>query len=254
MNMKMSRIQTALVVLGLAMPALVRADQQVSTKYSLPMKAYCKVTESGCLNSPGPTITLEGVIALGGLGANLVFQNNEKGTHTATVTYGTNVTLLALGGAIEIPKQPVQGGVGGNPHIWIQFHDGQGNNLTKEIYLGRCVQGLSIAPEFVSEVVALADVAAVDCSNNPGPVISVGGTITFKGLHARFIFRNNAKGTHTAEDVRDVELIVNGSAVTVPKSPAKGGAGGNPIISIQFVDDTGAGIAPAVKLGRCVQL
>jgi hypothetical protein len=54
--------------------------------------------------------------------------------------------------------------------------------------------------------------------------------------------------------MRDVELIVNGSAVTVPKSPAKGGAGGNPIISIQFVDDTGAGIAPAVKLGRCVQL
>jgi hypothetical protein len=141
MNMKMSRIHTALVVLGLAMPALVRADQQVSTKYSLPMKAYCKVTESGCYNSPGPTITLEGVIALGGLGANLIFQNNEKGTHTATVTYGTNVTLLALGGAIEIPKQPVQGGVGGNPHIWIQFHDGQGNNLTKEIYLGRCVQG-----------------------------------------------------------------------------------------------------------------
>jgi hypothetical protein len=218
------------------------------------MKAYCKVTESGCLNSPGPTITLEGVIALGGLDTQLIFQNNEKGTHTATVTYGTNVTLLALGSAIELPKQPVQGGVGGNPYIWIQFHDGEGKNLTKEIYLGRCVQGLTLAPEFVSEVVALADVAAVDCANNPGPVISVGGTITFKGLHARFIFRNNQKGTHTAEDVRDVELIVNGSEVVIPKSPKQGGAGGNPIISIQFQDDAGAVIGQPVKLGRCVQL
>jgi hypothetical protein len=197
---------------------------------------------------------LEGAIALGGLGTKLVFQNNEKGTHTATVTYGTNVTLLALGSAITIPKQPVQGGVGGNPHIWIQFHDGEGKDLTKEIYLGRCVQGLSVSPEFVSEVVALAEVTAAECSNNPGPVISVGGTITFAGLHARFIFRNNARGTHTAEDVRDVELIVKGSAVTIPKSPARGGAGGNPIISIQFVDDAGAAIAPVVKLGRCNQL
>jgi hypothetical protein len=36
------------------------------------------------------------------------------------------------------------------------------------------------------------------------------------------------KGTHTAEDVRDVELIVNGSAVTVPKSPAKAWRGWQP--------------------------
>ena len=248
------KLITAVVVLSLALPGLVRADQQVTTKYQLPMKAACKITTSDCSNSKGPTITMEGGIILGGLETKMIFQNNEKGTHTASVTYGTNVTLLPLGGAIELPKQPVQGGVGGNPHIWIQFHDGEGKNLTKEIYLGRCVQGLNIAPEFVSEVVAVADVAAVDCSNNPGPVISVGGTVTFKGLHARFIFRNNTKGTHTAEELRDVELIVNGSQVVIPKSPAKGGAGGNPIISIQFQDDAGAPIGKAVRLGRCVQL
>jgi len=255
MNTTINRsIKCALIALGLAVPALVQADQQIVAKYSMPVKVLGKVTETGCLNSPGPQITLEGEIALGGLQVELIFQNNEKGTHTTSVTYGTNVVLVALGDSITIPKQPVQGGVGGNPHIWIQFHNGEGRNLTKEMYLGRCVQGLEISPEFVSQVVALADVAAVDCANHPGPVIQVGGTITFSVLHARFIFRNNAKGTHTAQDMRDVVLIVKGSEVTIPKSPAQGGAGGNPIISIQFQDGAGDPLAAPVRLGRCVQL
>ena len=177
-----------------------------------------------------------------------------KGTHTATVTSQSSVVLLGLGDSITIPKQPVQGGVGGNPHIWIQFHNGEGKNLTKEIYLGRCVQGLEISPEFNSAIVALADLGALDCENHPGPVISVGGAVTFSGLNARFIFRNNVKGTHTAEDSRDVVLIDNGSQVTIPKQPVLGGTGGNPIISIQFLDGDGDPIDTPVKLGRCVQL
>ena len=255
MNTSMNRrIQTTLIVLGLTVPALLRADQQITTKYSMPVKVFGKVTETGCNNSPGPQITLEGEIALGGIQLELIFQNNEKGTLTATATYETNVVLVALGDSITIPKQPVQGGVGGNPHIWIQFHNGEGRNLTKEIYLGRCVQGLEISPEFVNEIAALADLAAVDCANNPGPVISVGGTITFSGLKARFIFRNNVKGTHTAEDTRDVELIGKGSQATIPKQPVQGGVGGNPIISLRFQDGAGDSIGTPVRLGRCVQL
>ena len=247
-------IQTSLIVLGLAVPALVRADQQITTRYSMPVKVVGKVTETGCNNSPGPQITLEGEIALGGIQMELIFKNNDKGTHTTTVTYGSKVVLVPLGDSITIPKQPVLGGVGGNPYIWIQFHDGEGKNLSEEIYLGRCVQGLDISPEFVSEVVALADVAPLDCSNNPGPVISVGGTLTFSGVKARFIFRNNVKGTHAAEDTRDVELIPKGSQTTIPKQPSQGGSGGNPIISLQFLDGASDVIGTPVTLGRCVQL
>jgi len=249
-------MQIALVALGLTMPAMLRADQQIVTKYSMPVKVMGKVTETGCLNSPGPQITLEGALLLGGIQVEMIFQNNEKGTHTTSVTYGTNVMMISLGDAITIPKQPVLGGVGGNPHIWIQFHNGEGKNLTKEIYLGRCVQGLEISPELLCEIVAQADVSALDCSNNPGPFIQVGGTITFSGLNARFIFRNNMKGTHTAtvEDKQDVQLIVKGSQVTIPKQPPLGGVGGNPIISIQFQDGSGDAIGTPVRLGRCVQL
>jgi hypothetical protein len=232
----------------------VRADQQVSAKLSVAMQLNGTVNETGCNNSKGPQITLEGEIVLGGVQVELIFQNNAKGTHEASELWGTNVVLVPLGGAITLPKQPVRGGVGGNPHIWIQFHDGAGNNLTDETYLGRCVQGLSISPSFVREVIALAEVAALDCANSPGPVISIGSTLTFSGLHARFIFRNNLKGTHTAEDVRDVALIVNGSELTIPKQPVQGGAGGNPIISVQFLDGAGEELDDPITLGRCNQL
>ena len=39
-------------------------------------------------------------------------------------------------------KQPSQGGVGGNPWIYIQFFDEDWEPLTDLLLLGRCVQGL----------------------------------------------------------------------------------------------------------------
>jgi hypothetical protein len=211
------------------------------------------VTTADCQNSGGPEVTLEGEIILGGLQVRIIFQNNLRGTHTASVT-STSVVVLALGESITIPKQPVRGGAGGNPHILIQFHDGKGKNLTDEIYLGRCVQGLSISEDFLNAVIAGLEVDASDCSNSPGPVITFGGVVTFSGLHARIIFRNNLQGTHQADVERDVTIIARGSQIQIPKQPVQGGAGGNPIIYIQFLQGDGTPIGTPVKLGRCVQL
>lgn len=244
----------SLVAASLSLAPALRAEQHLSTQLSLLMQINGTVTETGCNNSPGPEITLEGQLLLSGVQAKMIFQNNVKGTHTTTVTYSTNIVIVPLGGAITLPKQPVQGGVGGNPHIWIQFHDGAGNDLTDEQYLGRCVQGLNISPSFLGDVLAQADVAGLDCANSPGPIISVGGSVTFSGLHARFIFRNNLKGRHTATDTRDVALVVQGSSITIPKQPVLGGSGGNPIISLQFVDGEGAPLDGPIRLGRCNQL
>lgn len=245
----------ALLALGLATALTAQAEKSLTVNHSLPVQVKGTITTTGCQNSPGPTIVLDGQLLVGGISVQLVFQNNTKGTHKTTVTFSQETVLLPSGGAITLPKQPVQGGVGGNPHIWIQFHNGQGNDLSDEIYLGRCVQGLEISPSLLMEVLAQADVAALDCSNRPGPQISVGGSVTFlDGLKARFIFRNNLKGTHTAEETRDVELIAEGAQTTIPKQPSRGGAGGNPIISIQFLDDEGEIIDEPIVLGRCVQI
>jgi hypothetical protein len=186
------------------------------------------------------------------LKAKVVFSNNAKGTHTATVVAEYNVVLFT-GGEIKIPKQPVQGGVGGNPHVYLVFHDGNSNTLSEEFYLGRCVQGLNISTDFLQEALLHANVDP-DCSNRKGPFVTLDGDLVLGGVHARFIFRNNLKGTHTAEESRDVAIVLEGSKIVLPKQPPLGGVGGNPIISIQFLNGDGSPINEPVVLGRCVQL
>jgi hypothetical protein len=239
----------AVVSLGLM---AARAEQVLPVACKMPVHVKCNVNESGCDNSPGPQITLDGTIALGGIGANLIFENNVKGTQSALVeTWATNVALLPLGSAIVIPKQPVLCGVGGNPHIYIQFLDGKCNALTEELYLGRCVQGLSLEGDFLNDVVGASTVDADGCSNHPGPVITMGGQIVLSGLKARFILRNNVKGTHWAMEYRDVDLIIEGTPVVIPKSPHQGGAGGNPLILLQFLQCDETPIGDLLLLGRC---
>jgi hypothetical protein len=238
----------------LALGALTaRADQTFGLAYKMPVHVSCNVNETGCNNNPGPTITLDGAISLGGLGANLIFQNNIKGTHTTTlVEWATNIALVPLGAPISIPKQPVLGGVGGNPYIYMQFYDAKGNALTDETFLGRCVQGFNFSGEFLNDVVGATTVSSGDCSNSGGPTITMGGELVLSGLKARIIFRNNPKGTHTAETFTDVDLIVDGSVVTIPKSPHRGGAGGNPLVYIQFTQGDGhTPITDKILLGRC---
>ena len=79
----------------------------------------------------------------------------------------------------------------------------------------------------------------------------MGGQIVLSGLKARFIFRNNVKGTQTAQDYRDVNLIIEGTPVTLPKSPHRGGAGGNPLILLQFLQCDETPIGDLFLLGRC---
>jgi hypothetical protein len=254
MNNYTKPIQVGLAALALLCAQVSRADREISAAFNMPVHVNAVVDESGCENHPGPTITLGGEISLGGLNARVIFMNNTKGTHTATVVSQFDVTLLLAGSKIEIPKQPVLGGVGGNPHIYLQFHDGNGNDLSEEFYLGRCVQGLKVSADLLQEAVARSTVHSDGCSNRKGPFITMSGELVFGGLHARIILRNNVKGTHTAEDTRDVAIVLEGSKIVLPKQPVLGGVGGNPIISIQFLHGNGDPIGDPIVLGRCVQL
>jgi hypothetical protein len=231
-----------------------RADESIGLNFQMPVHVALNVNESGCDNSPGPQITLDGEIALGGLQLDLIFMNNVKGTHTDVVTFKTNVVLLSLGSKITIPKQPVLGGVGGNPYIWLQFLDQNGNSLSDQIFLGRCVQGLTLNNDFLNSVAGSILISSAGCDNNPGPVITFGGGLNLSGLKARLIFSNNIKGTHTASAFTDVDIIVNGLPVVIPKQPVLGGAGGNPLIWIDFDEGDGTPIGDPIFLGRCNQI
>ena len=224
---------------------------EVNQQIELPASANLTINETGCDNSGGPNVTLEGVINLGNVCVQVTLSNNKKGTHETTVVKRYKVSL-ALDKSITIPKQPVHGGVGGNPHIWLQFANGSGGSLSEEIYLGRCVQGLNVSRNLVNEAILKAIIEAADCKQKGGPFITIGGEMVLSELNAKIIFRNNKKGTHEAEAVTKVTLIAEGTKIVLPKQPSRGGVGGNPLISVQFINcRTGAALGDSIELGRC---
>lgn len=163
-----------------------------------------------------------------------------------------------------IPKQPshvfLDGsgtGVGGNPWISVQLLDKNGAPLTGEILLGRCVQGaFNPTADFFAAAFTQAVVEVAECTNNPGPYINVSGSVSFSGVTARFIFRNQREdgAPHEAIAVVDLIGIQEGYTRRFPKQPVLGGVGGNPWISVRVADRNGQPLSQETLLGRCVQL
>ena len=228
------------------------AMQTVTNNAQEPVTIQVTATATDCTNNPGPYITLDGSIGLSPVSAQFTFQNNVKGTHTFTST--VTATAIAQGSTITIPKQPVQGGVGGNPYIFIQFLDSNGKALSAPVFIGRCVQGGMNGFASASIPVTLtANISALECSNT-GSHIDFSGTLTTDtAVNAKIIFTNNAKGTHTNDQFITAQLLPAGVSIEFPKQPSLGGVGGNPFIYLQFLDANGTPIGSSDFLGRCVQ-
>jgi hypothetical protein len=97
-----------------------------------------EVTEGDCSNNPGPFINLEGELILtANVEGCFVFKNNVNNPQHIRQEDGdisVMVTILEAGEKITIPKQPVRGGAGGNPLIYVKACG------SEEVALGRCVQ------------------------------------------------------------------------------------------------------------------
>ena len=229
------------------------------TELPLPVSVNAALTVTDCSNSPGPNITLDGLAALGGFGVEMTFSNNLKGTHDYTVDNQVDIALQPAGEAITIPKQPVLGGVGGNPFIWVQFVNAAGKPTSDEIYLGRCVQGsrYGFTHAEVTTGSGFAEFGVTGCENSPGPFITMDASLAYEGLGAQVIFRNNDNpvgGPHEAVRSQTLSIIPPGLSFTFPKQPVQGGVGGNPWILAGFLDGSGAKLDDPTLLGRCVQL
>jgi len=235
---------------------------RVNTTFTQPLRLAVNTELTGCSNSPGPFITLAGEMAFGGLGSRMTFRNNVKGTHEYSDERKVEVVVVPAGQTVTIPKQPSRGGVGGNPFIWIKFENSEGQAVSDEIYLGRCVQGLKANTnlDFSGLAEAIAEVSVADCANSPGPYITLNGNLALKsGVNAKLIFQNNDNpvgGPHEAhaDAVVTFRLVPPGQSVTFPKQPVLGGVGGNPWIWFAFLTAQGAQIGQEYLLGRCEQL
>lgn len=241
----------ALVVLGYSIaPAF--ADQQIVTDVNEQVAVNMDLQATDCSNAPGPYITLGGTMGFGSVAASFLFENNDKGTHT----YNQTVTASAVpsGFGITIPKQPVQGGVGGNPYIFVQFVDSNGNPISAPVFIGRCVQGdmQGFATISVPSTIT-ANLSALECDNTASDVDFTGNLVTDQAITAQVIFTNNADGTHTNKQVVSATLLPAGFDIEIPKQPVQGGVGGNPYIYLTYLDANGNQLATSTFLGRCVQ-
>lgn len=231
-----------------------------NTEFDMPVTVAAVITADNCTNNPGPQITFSGVTSLGGFSVRTIFRNNMKGTHEREENTSVDVSLQADGEEIVIPKQPVRGGTGGNPFIWVQFLDENGEPASEEIFVGRCVQGSSfkMAHSMASSALSSTKYSVNGCENSPGPEISFDASLGIAGINARIIFRNNDNpvgGPHEAVvDAAEVEVIPSGLSYTFPKQPVHGGVGGNPWIWTQSLDGSGNALSDEILLGRCVQL
>ena len=249
----------ALVIAILGITSVAHATTTASTTFQTPVNVQTSMTTSGCDNSPGPQITLQGAMTVGGIGVQLLFENNLAGTHTFTVESTATATVIPAGQSVTIPKQPVLGGTGGNPFISIQFVDNHNNPLSNTIILGRCVQGLfSTSVDLSIPATATTQVSAGSCDNH-GSTISLTGQMSLTGINANIIFSNNDNrvgGPHqnTQPTAVSVVLIPAGQTIQFAKQPPLGGAGGNPWIFLTFLDGRGQPVSDQILLGRCVQL
>lgn len=111
--------------------------------FATAVKALANVVVDDCANSPGPYISLDGTLTFTkGLQARFIFRNNDNpvgGPRVATVM-SDGIVLIPTGLSVTFPKQPVQGGVGGNPWISAQWRHGDGSPIGEEVLLGRCEQ------------------------------------------------------------------------------------------------------------------
>src|SRR5437879_12381047 len=65
---------------------------------------------------------------------------------------------------------------------------------------------------------------ASDCTNNPGPYITLSGTMALGQVGVQFTFQNNAGGTHTyTTSTTSTTVIPQGYTIQIPKQPVRGG-------------------------------
>jgi len=233
------------------------ASTTVGGSYGVPASLSVTAGAENCSNSPGPTITLWGEMALGGIDAKLIFRNATNGPHEHEEDVEVSITVLEPGEVITFAKQPPLGGVGGNPYIFLQIFDEDWRAVSDRVLLGRCVQGLDPVDINFLHLTDLAMKVEGSCSNSPGPFITLEGELSMGGLNAILSFQNSTNNPpHRRDEVVDVDFVIldAGDTITFAKQPPLGGVGGNPKIWLQFVDEYGLPISDEIYIGRCNKL
>ena len=109
----------------------------LSGDFTLP--ATVRATVTSCQNNAGASLALSGALTIdAAVTARVTLRD---GTSAASETTGSlQLQVVPDQETIQFAKQPVNGGVGGNPWIYLQFVDATGAPFGQEFLIGRCAQ------------------------------------------------------------------------------------------------------------------
>lgn len=235
-------------------PPVSSTPGSVGQAYPVPAHLELGATAVSCDNT-GSTVEFVGTLVVGGLAVKISFKNNVKGTHEKVTLAEAGLEVTPQGGTWTLPKQPVLGGVGGNPWLSVQFKDENGKALSKRILLGRCVQGLKlthVSKDVFLSGFAKALVQSLECSNK-GSKIELWSEAASGGLNATLYADNNKNKVVHEEQTEAAVTFTLFPRQVIAKQGSLGGPGGNPLIYLQFVGASGP-IGNEISLGRCVKL
>jgi hypothetical protein len=228
------------------------------TNFTVRGSAGLDVEATNCDNT-GSTVDITGELTFEtGLQLEIVFKNNVKGTKSTLAQVGdATIVVLPGGGTASVPKQPVLGGVGGNPWISFGLVDSNSEDLSSQTVLGRCVQG---AHARIDQQFGLAGALRVlaqstECSSKRSVISFLTENDTGAGVDGVLLFDNNInKVVHRNDtNVASARLELRGVGPTQKGGWGIGGAGGNPLVFVRVLDN-GDDLTGEINLGRCNKL
>src|SRR5437773_12055717 len=109
-----------------------------SVNFSASVVAQAIIETLDCTNNPGPFINVSGSMSVSpGVRARFIFRNQSTAGAPHEAIAMADVTLMSNVFSLSFPKQPLQGGVGGNPWSSIRFADSAGQQIAPETLVGR---------------------------------------------------------------------------------------------------------------------
>lgn len=246
----------AVVAAGLLLAVgTAQGGDQVRKAFTMPADFSGVVEATGCSNTPGPEVKVQGSLALAGFKVEVGFTTPSGGpSHTEKATVEQQV--VPENQPVGIPQQSVVGPLGANPYIWLQLLDQRGRPLTSEIFLGQCSQGtFNVSASLLAPSEAIATVSTSACESASGAIVALDGQMDLQPVNGRLIFRdsNTTGGPKGPINQASIELAMVPAIQTYPfpQQEVSGGVGNNPLISLQMRQGDSEAIGNEIVLGRC---
>src|SRR6266567_7470640 len=131
---------TVMLALGAALGCSGgRTPATIQQTVTMPVRVDTTLSAASCTG--GTTVQVSGQLALGGLAAEIILRNNQKGTHEATEDAAASAVLVPADQTLAITAQTASGQAVADPVLSVQFPDASGTPVSAEIALGACSAG-----------------------------------------------------------------------------------------------------------------